>query len=74
MKVHKEVPQLTLTEDDAELVAEKLQDHMTEAWYDVENQREEIVKKLTEVKDALDKLKLTTVQQKEQAQQQQTSQ
>jgi hypothetical protein len=74
MKVHKEVPQLTLTEDDAELVVEKVQDHTTEAWYDVEKKREEIVKKLTEVKDALEQLQLTTVQQKEQVQQQQTSQ
>jgi hypothetical protein len=29
MKAHKEVPQLTLTEDDAELVAEKVQDRTT---------------------------------------------
>jgi hypothetical protein len=31
-----------------------------EAWYDVEKKREEIVKKLTEVKDALEQLQLTT--------------
>jgi hypothetical protein len=34
MKAHKEVPQFTLTEDDAELVTEKVQDHTVEAWYD----------------------------------------
>jgi hypothetical protein len=37
-------------------------------WYDAEKKREEIVKNLTEVKDALEKLQLTTTQQKEQAQ------
>jgi hypothetical protein len=42
--------------------------------YDAEKQREEIVKKLTEVKDALEQLQITTTQQKYQAQQQQTSQ
>jgi NACalpha-BTF3-like transcription factor len=36
MKAHKEVPQFTLTEDDIELVAEKVQDHMVESWYDAE--------------------------------------
>jgi hypothetical protein len=56
------------------LVAEKVQDHTMKAWYDAEKQREEIVKKLTEVKDALEQLQLTTSQQKGQAQQQQTSQ
>ena len=54
MKAQKDIPQITLTEDDAELVSEKFQDRTTEALYDVENQREEIVKKLTEVKDALE--------------------
>jgi len=36
MKAHKEVPQFTLTEDDTELVAKKVQDHMVESWYDAE--------------------------------------
>jgi hypothetical protein len=74
MKAHKEVPQLTLTEDDAELVIEKVQYHTMEAWYDVEKQREDIGKKLIEVKDALEQLQLTTTQQKEQTQKQQNSQ
>jgi hypothetical protein len=47
MKVHKSVPELTLTEDDVEMVAEKVQDHATESWDDVEKKREEIIKKLT---------------------------
>jgi hypothetical protein len=69
MKAHKEIPQLTLTEDDAELIAEKVQDRMEESWYDVEKQREEIVNKLIEFKYALEHLHLTTTQQKDQAQQ-----
>jgi hypothetical protein len=64
MKVHKGVPELTLTEDDAELVAEKVQDHATEAWDDAEKKREEIIKKLTEVKDTLEQLQLTTCNRK----------
>jgi hypothetical protein len=56
MKAHKGILELTLTEDDAELVGENVQDRTMEAWYDVEKQREEIVKRLTEVKDALDQL------------------
>jgi len=74
MKTHKEIPQLALTEDDADLVEEKVQDCIAEAMYDVEKQREEIVKKLKEVKYALDQLQITTVQQKDQVQQQQTPQ
>jgi len=56
MKEHKGVAELTLREDDAELVAEKVQDHAIEAWDDVEKKREETVKKLIEVKEALEKL------------------
>ena len=73
MKAHKGVLELKITEDDAQLVTEKVQDRTTKVWYDVEKQREEIVKKLTEVKDALEQLQLTTTQQKEHAQPQQTS-
>jgi len=36
MKSHKGVLELTFTEDDAELVAEKVQDCTTKAWYDAE--------------------------------------
>jgi hypothetical protein len=38
-------------------------------WYDVEKQREEIDKKLTEVKEALEQLQITTMQEKEQVKQ-----
>jgi hypothetical protein len=70
IKSHKGILELTLEKYDAEIVTKKVQDHKIEAWYDVENKSEEIVNKLTEVKDALEKLQLTTMQQKEQMQQQ----
>jgi hypothetical protein len=53
MKVHKGVCDLTLIEDDVELVEEKVQDHTIEVWYDAKKKREEVFKKLTEVKEAL---------------------
>jgi hypothetical protein len=46
---------------------------MMEAWYDAKNRRGDIIQKFIEVKDTLEKLQLTTAQQKEQAQQHQTS-
>jgi hypothetical protein len=74
MKAHKDVPEFTITEDDAEMVEEKVQDHVAESWDDAEKQREEIIKKLSEVKETLVQLQLSTVQQKEKAQPQQTVQ
>jgi hypothetical protein len=47
MKAHKSIPELTFTEDDVDLVIEKVQDHAAESWDDIEKQREEIMKKLT---------------------------
>jgi prophage DNA circulation protein len=47
MKAHKNVPELTITEDDADMVVEKVQDHVAESWDDTENQREEIIKILS---------------------------
>jgi len=46
MKVHKGIPKLTINEDDANLVIEKVHECTVEAWCDAEKQREEIVKKL----------------------------
>jgi hypothetical protein len=61
-KGHKGVPEITLAKYDVELVAEKVQDHAAEAWYDAKRKREEIVKKLIEVKEGLKQLQLTTTQ------------
>jgi hypothetical protein len=62
VKAHKRIPKLTLIEDDPDLVVEKVQDHATKAWYDAKKKREEIIKKLTDVKDTLYKLQMTTTQ------------
>jgi hypothetical protein len=40
MKVHKAVIELTLIEDDVDLVIEKVHDYTIEAWYDAKKQRE----------------------------------
>jgi hypothetical protein len=53
-----------LREYDAEMVTNKVQDCIAESWDDDEKQREEIMKKLIEVKDALEKLYLTMMQHK----------
>jgi hypothetical protein len=74
MKAHKEIAHLTLTEDGTKLVEEKVQDRMVECWYDAKKKREEILKKLTEVKDALEQFQLATTQEKDQAPEKQTSQ
>jgi hypothetical protein len=56
MKVHKEVPEYTITEDDAELVTGKVQDHTIEEYEEEEKQRERIMQELTEVKKVLEKI------------------
>jgi hypothetical protein len=43
MKEHKDVPKFTITEDDAKMVVEKVQDHVTESWDDMEKKREKII-------------------------------
>jgi hypothetical protein len=64
MKAQKKAPQLTITEDDAELVADKVQDRGEEALYVTESQREELMKKLMEVKEVLESLQINVAQQK----------
>jgi ribosome recycling factor len=54
MKVQKSVPKYTITEDDAKLVAEKVQDCTTDLFEEVEKQRESIMKELMEVKQVLE--------------------
>jgi hypothetical protein len=73
MKYHKNPPVLTITEDDAEFVADKVQDRGENAVLAAEVQREEIMEKLVEVHDILQRLQISTVhhptmQQKEKAQ------
>jgi tetrahydromethanopterin S-methyltransferase subunit G len=64
MKAQKKAPELTITEDDAELVEDKVQDQGEEALYVTESQREEIMKKLMEVKETLESLQINVMQQK----------
>jgi len=49
-KVHREIPEYTITEDDSDLVAERVQDRTDEEYEEVEKQRETIMNELTEVK------------------------
>jgi hypothetical protein len=56
MKVHKEVPEYTITKDDAELVTERVQDHTIEEYEEEEKQRERIMQELTEVRKVLEKI------------------
>jgi hypothetical protein len=54
------------------MVAEKVKYHVAELWDDVENKREEIINKLLELKETLEKLQLSTVKQKEKVHPQKT--
>jgi hypothetical protein len=60
MKYHKNPPTITITEDDAEFVADKVQDRGEDAVCATEAQREEIMEKLVEVHDILQRLQLNT--------------
>jgi hypothetical protein len=62
MKAHKSVPEITLIEDDANMVVEKVQYHTIESWEYAGKKREEIIKKMTKVKETLEQLQLNTSQ------------
>ena len=47
MKVHKDVPKFTVTKDDVEMVAEKVQDDVAESWDEMVKKREKIIKILS---------------------------
>jgi hypothetical protein len=61
MKYHKNTPMITIIEDDAELVAEKFQDRGEDVVRATEVKREEIMEKLVEVHDILQRLQLNIV-------------
>jgi gamma-glutamyl phosphate reductase len=63
MKYHKKPPVITITEDDVKLVADKVQDIGEYVVRVVEAQREEIMDKLVEVHDTLQRLQIPTTQQ-----------
>jgi hypothetical protein len=64
MKVQKKPIQLTIIEDDAKLVACKVQYGGEYALYVVEYQREELMNKLMEVKEDMEILKLNVTKQR----------
>jgi hypothetical protein len=51
---HKDIPEYTITEDDVELIEEKVQDHVAKEYEEAENQRERIMKDLMEVRQVLE--------------------
>jgi hypothetical protein len=63
MKYTKKPPVITLTEDDVELVADKVQDRGEDVVHTVEAQREEIMVKLVDFHDTLQRMHIFTVQQ-----------
>jgi nucleoside-triphosphatase THEP1 len=69
MKAQKNPIELTITEDDTELVVDKVQDQGEEALYVTESQREELMKKIMEVKEVLESLQLNVTHQRSTTQQ-----
>jgi hypothetical protein len=65
MRAQRKAPQLTITEDDAELVEEKVHDQGEEELYVVESQREELMKKKIDIKEILESLQINVAQQKD---------
>jgi hypothetical protein len=74
MKEHKNVPEFTIIEDDAEMVENKFQYRIAKSMDDMEKQREKIIQKLSELKKTLDQLQLSIVQHKEKVKSKQTIQ
>jgi hypothetical protein len=64
MKEQKNPIQLTITEDDPDLVEDKVKDQGEEVLYVADSQREEIMKKLMEVKETLESLQINVMQEK----------
>jgi hypothetical protein len=63
MKYHKKPPVITIIEDDVEIVADKVQDEGENLVRTREVRREEIMDKLMEVHDTLQRLHIPTKQQ-----------
>ena len=64
MKAHKNPIQLTIIEDDAEPVVTEVQYRGEDALHVVESQREELMKKLMEVKEVIEIIQNNLVQKK----------
>jgi hypothetical protein len=61
MKYTKEGPIITLTEDDAEFMVNKVQDRVRNVVHGEKSQREEIMSKLIEVHENIQELQIHTV-------------
>jgi hypothetical protein len=63
MKYHKNPPVVTLTEDNVEIVADKVQDRGEDVVHATKAQREDIMEKLLDFHDTLQKIHIFTVHQ-----------
>jgi hypothetical protein len=63
MKYHNKPPIITITEDDVELVADKVQDRSKNVVRTIEAQREEIMAKLVEFHENIQRLHIPIVHQ-----------
>jgi nucleoside-triphosphatase THEP1 len=64
MKEQNNPIELTIIEDDTELVVDKVQDRGEELLYVTESQREELMNTIMEVKNVMEILQLTVTQQR----------
>jgi hypothetical protein len=72
MKSHKEAPEYTITKYVAELVAERVEDHVKKEYEEAKEQREIIIHELREVRHILEKICVTKAQNEETTQQKTT--
>ena len=59
MKVHKDVLEYTITKDDVELFAKRVQERIIEEYEEGKKQRERIMQELNKVKKVLEKIPAT---------------
>jgi NACalpha-BTF3-like transcription factor len=55
-KSHKKISEYTITEDDVDLVAERVQDHTMNEFEEAENQRGRIRNELDDIKQVLERI------------------
>jgi len=70
IKVHKEIPQYTITKDDMELVIDKVHDRTVEEYNEAEKPRERIMQEMIEVKKVLEQIQFTKAHHKGETNQQ----
>jgi flagellar biosynthesis chaperone FliJ len=55
--VHKQLPEYMITEDDADLVVEKVQDHAAEEFEEAQHQRGQIQDELEDIRQVLEQIR-----------------